>query len=82
MRNRSPFSRLKAGRRGRCPESEKSFQNSDLEYSTGDKVSHKKFGTGTVLSIVSETRDYKVTVDFDDYGKKIMYASFAKLEKL
>lgn len=53
-----------------------------LEYSTGDKVSHKKFGTGTVLSIVSETRDYKVTVDFDAYGKKIMYASFAKLEKL
>jgi len=31
---------------------------------------------------VSETRDYKVTVDFDAYGKKIMYASFAKLEKL
>lgn len=53
-----------------------------LDYGTGDKVRHKKFGSGTVISIVKEPRDYKVTVDFDAYGQKIMYASFAKLEKV
>ena len=53
-----------------------------LDYSTGDRVRHKKFGTGSVISIVKETRDYKVTVDFDAYGQKIMYASFARLEKV
>lgn len=53
-----------------------------LDYVTGDVVRHKKFGQGTVLSIVKEPRDYKVTVDFDAYGQKIMYASFAKLEKV
>ncbi len=54
----------------------------EIDYSTGDKVRHRKFGTGTVISVVKETRDYKVTVDFDAYGQKIMYASFAKLEKV
>lgn len=54
----------------------------ELEYTTGDKVRHKKFGQGTVLSIVKEVRDYKVAVDFDAYGQKIMYASFARLEKV
>ena len=53
-----------------------------LSYTTGDMVRHRKFGQGTVISIVREPRDYKVTVDFDAYGQKIMYASFAKLEKV
>ena len=54
----------------------------ELSYATGDVVRHRKFGQGTVISIVKEPRDYKVTVDFDAYGQKIMYASFAKLEKV
>ncbi len=51
-----------------------------LEYKEGDRVKHIKFGEGTVVSIVKEKRDYKVTVDFDLAGQKIMYASFAKLK--
>lgn len=51
-----------------------------LEYSTGDRVRHMKYGEGTVLNIVREPRDYKVTVEFDRAGQKIMYASFAKLK--
>ena len=54
----------------------------ELSYTTGDTVNHKKFGRGTVLSISKEPRDFKVTVDFDAFGQKIMYASFAKLEKV
>ena len=46
------------------------------------RVSHIKFGEGTVEDIEPGTRDYKVTVDFDDYGTKVMYAAFAKLKKL
>ena len=53
-----------------------------LEYVVGDRVSHMKFGEGTVRNITLEPRDYKVTVEFDKVGQKIMYASFAKLKKV
>ncbi len=52
------------------------------DYNVGDRVRHVKFGDGKVLDIVKEPRDYKVTIDFDDYGTKIMFAAFAKLEKI
>ena len=52
------------------------------DYTTGDRVRHVKFGDGTVTAIEKETRDYKVTVDFDAYGTKVMYAMFAKLQKI
>ncbi len=54
----------------------------ELGYAKGDRVTHVKYGAGTVLDIVKDTRDFKVTVDFDAYGNKIMYAAFAKLKKL
>ena len=52
------------------------------EYKTGDRVIHIRYGEGTVTAIEKAPRDYKVTVIFDDYGQKIMYAGFAKLRKL
>ncbi len=52
-----------------------------LEYEIGDQVRHIKFGEGRVVSIAKEPRDYKVTVDFEKYGQKVMFASFAKLKK-
>ncbi|MCM1113383.1 MAG: UvrD-helicase domain-containing protein [Muribaculum sp.] len=54
----------------------------ELDYGTGDRVRHVKYGEGTVKTIVKEPRDYKVTVEFDGAGQKIMYASFAKLKRL
>lgn len=53
-----------------------------LEYGPGDRIKHVKYGDGTVLKIDQEPRDYKVTVEFDKAGQKIMYASFAKLKRL
>ena len=53
-----------------------------LDYTVGDRVRHIKYGEGTVLNIAREPRDYKVTVEFDQAGKKIMYASFAKLKQV
>ena len=53
-----------------------------LSYGVGDRVSHIKFGSGTVTGIIEGGRDFEVTVDFDTAGTKKMFASFAKLKKL
>ncbi len=53
-----------------------------LEYGVGDRVRHIKFGDGTVTAIADDPRDYKVTIQFDGAGQKIMYAAFAKLKKI
>ena len=49
------------------------------DYGPGDRVRHTKYGEGTVKAVEAGPRDYKVTVQFDEYGQKIMYAAFAKL---
>ena len=54
---------------------------SGLGYGVGDTVVHAKFGKGKVISIDNGTRDYMVTVTFDEYGLKKMLAGFAKLKK-
>ena len=54
---------------------------SPLNYEVGDRVSHAKFGEGTVLSIDDGGRDFEVAVDFDGKVKR-MFAGFAKLEKI
>lgn len=53
-----------------------------LDYRVGDRVKHIKFGIGTVQEIVNGGKDYEVTVDFEGYGRKRMFASFAKLQKV
>ena len=58
------------------------IQRGNLDYNQGDRVSHRKFGEGTVVDIADGKRDYEVTVEFDTAGKKKMLASFAKLEKI
>ena len=60
----------------------KAVKADSLEYAEGDKVSHIKFGTGTVLGIVDGGKDYEVTVDFEKYGVKKMFAGFARLKKI
>ena len=42
-----------------------------LDYGTGDRVRHIKFGEGTVTAIVEGGRDYEVTVAFDTAGTKL-----------
>ena len=53
-----------------------------LDYGVGDTVRHVKFGVGIVKDIVEGGRDYEVTVDFDRFGTKKMFAAFAKLKKI
>lgn len=52
------------------------------DYDIGNRVKHVKYGEGTVLDLEPGPRDYKVTVDFDEAGQKIMYAAFARLIKI
>ena len=54
----------------------------ELPYQVGDEVRHIKFGNGVVKEIVDGGRDFEVTVVFDSYGQKKMFAGFAKLVKI
>ena len=54
----------------------------NLDYKEGDTVSHLKFGTGKVVKINDIGRDYEVTIDFEDFGTKTLFAAFAKLIKI
>jgi len=53
-----------------------------LSYDVGDRIKHMKYGEGTVMEITPGPKDYQVTVEFDNAGRKIMYAGFAKLQKI
>lgn len=58
------------------------IQKNSLDYGEGDRVKHIKFGEGTVVQINDGGRDFEVTVEFDGAGRKKMFASFAKLQKV
>lgn len=59
-----------------------SVKGGSLGYAVGDRVYQMKFGEGTVLSIDEGGKDYEVTVEFDEFGVKKMFAGFAKLKKV
>jgi DNA helicase-2/ATP-dependent DNA helicase PcrA len=59
-----------------------SINPDDMEYSEGDVVEHKKFGIGTIISVEKEDNDFRIEINFNNYGMKRLMASFAKLKKL
>lgn len=56
-------------------------QKSNVNYKVGDTVSHKSFGTGTILTITPMGGDMLLEVAFDKAGTKKMMANYARLEK-
>ena len=77
------IARTSAGGTGRPGAAKKGASAvTEPDYTTGDRVRHIRYGDGTVKALEKTPRDYKVTVQFDDCGQKIMYAGFAKLQKL
>jgi len=52
-------------------------------YSTGERVRHRKFGSGVVRAVSGMGRDLKVTVEFDDtaIGTKQLLVAYAGLER-
>ena len=52
------------------------------EVKVGDRVMHKKFGEGLIKSKVNEGGDYRLDIQFSEYGMKRLMESYAKLRKL
>jgi DNA helicase-2/ATP-dependent DNA helicase PcrA len=52
-------------------------------YVKGERVRHRRFGTGTILGLDGRGRDLKVTVSFDDeeVGTKQLLVAYAGLER-
>jgi DNA helicase-2/ATP-dependent DNA helicase PcrA len=56
--------------------------NQDLpRYVKGERVLHQTFGSGAVVEVTGFGRDLKVTVDFDEVGRKKLLVRYANLEK-
>ena len=55
---------------------------SEFDFKPGDRVRHRKFGDGTVVSSQTFGRDAIVIIDFDTAGNKRLMAAFAKLERI
>ncbi len=53
-----------------------------IDFSVGDRVRHKVFGEGTVLSITNMGNDNLIETAFDKIGTKKIMANFAKLTKI
>jgi DNA helicase-2/ATP-dependent DNA helicase PcrA len=53
------------------------------QYSTGERVRHRKFGGGVVRAVSGSGRELKVTVEFDDQeiGTKQLLVAYAGLER-
>ncbi len=62
-------------------ETTRSAKQTEPAFRAGDKVSHKKFGNGIVVSSRLTGSDEEVTVAFEGAGIKKLAASIAKLDK-
>ncbi len=54
----------------------------ECDLKPGDRVTHRKFGDGTVLSLTPERGDYLVEIQFDTFGMKRVLFSMAKLVRI
>ena len=52
------------------------------EYGLGDRVMHKSFGEGVILSIEGQSDSARVQIHFDSSGTKWLVMAYANLEKL
>ena len=52
------------------------------EYGLGDRVLHKSFGEGVILSMEGEGDSARIQIHFDAVGTKWLVMSYANLEKL
>jgi DNA helicase-2/ATP-dependent DNA helicase PcrA len=52
-----------------------------IDFQLGDKVAHKKWGIGVIVSIKGSGKDAELTVTFPDQGIKKLIAEYAPLTK-
>lgn len=53
-----------------------------LSWKAGDKVTHKKWGQGTVVKISGTGNDMELDIAFPNQGVKRLLASFAPIKKV
>lgn len=56
--------------------------DSNVDYSVGDTVVHKAFGTGVILSKTAMGGDFLLEIAFDKAGTKKLMAKFSKIQKV
>ena len=61
--------------------SEKLSQDGN-DYGLGDRVMHKSFGEGVILSIEGQGDSARIQIHFDSAGTKWLVMAYANLEKL
>ncbi len=59
-----------------------SAEQNAVDFKPGDRVEHRKFGCGTVISISRIGKDAKLEIEFDTAGVKHLMALFARLKKI
>jgi len=52
-----------------------------VSYEMGERVSHRKFGMGTIIKAIEIGNDYHLEIAFDDVGTKNLMAAYANLKK-
>ena len=55
---------------------------SNDDFKKGERVKHKKFGEGLILSVENKDGDFQLEISFDNVGTRTLMASFAKLTKI
>ena len=55
---------------------------SSSDFAVGDKVIHKVFGVGMIISAQRMGNDTMLEVSFDKVGTKTLMANFCKMEKI
>ncbi len=55
---------------------------SKAEFEAGDTVLHRTFGLGVVLEVVGNGPSARITVDFQNFGKRTLIQGYAKLKKV
>jgi DNA helicase II / ATP-dependent DNA helicase PcrA len=63
------------------PEPDDGMNQDTPRFVKGERVVHETFGSGSVVEISGFGRDLKVTVDFDEVGRKKLLLRYASLEK-
>lgn len=78
---RSPHRYRDAGKRV-PPKTNTGTGAQHVAWKTGDKVSHKKWGVGTVVAVNGSGDDMELDIAFPDEGVKRLLASFAPLKRV
>ena len=61
------------------PKKTETEKKESLNVSVGDKVAHKKWGEGMIVSKTEKGDDFEIVVSFDGKGLKKLMMSFAPL---